>query len=49
MHLQITLQYIEYKSLIIRKLKSNNNKTKGYDLHSFSQLLLCMSISACSK
>ena len=40
MHLQITLQYIEYKSKRLMQHTnnfSNNNKTKGYDLYSFSQ------------
>ena len=53
MHLQITHQYMKYKSLkyscSIRIYFSNNNKTKGCDLHSFSQLPLRMSISDCSK
>ena len=53
MHLQITHQYMKYKSLkyscSIRINFSNNNKIKGCDLHSFSQLPLRMSISDCSK
>ena len=54
MHLQITHQYMKYKSLkyscsIHIIYFSNNNKTKGCDLHSFSQLPLRMSISDCSK
>ena len=53
MHLQITHQYMKYKSLkyscSIRINFSNNNKTKCCDLHSFSQLPLRMSISDCSK
>ena len=53
MHLQITHQYMKYKSLkyscSICINFSNNNKTKGCELHSFSQLPLRMSISDCSK
>ena len=53
MHVQITHQYMKYKSLkyscSIGINFSNNNKTKGCDLHSFSQLPLRMSISDCSK
>ena len=53
MHLQITHQYMKYKSLkyscSISINFSNNNKTKGCDLHSCSQLPLRMSISDCSK
>ena len=53
MHLQITHQYMKYKSLkyscSILINFSNNNKTKGCNLHSFSQLSLRMSISDCSK
>ena len=53
MHLQITHQYMKYKGLkyscSIHINFSNNNKTKGCDLHSFSQLPLRMSISDYSK